>query len=94
MLVCVNWERTLGVWKTHLVSAWTGPETLVAEIELLDAERAGLLLVIVDELILLRLRHVECDVTREERRRVEESAPRTGCCLGEARLMDGSVAMC
>jgi hypothetical protein len=40
-----------------LVAAWTGPEIPVREVELLDAERAALLLVIVDELVLLQSGH-------------------------------------
>jgi hypothetical protein len=40
-----------------LVAAWAGPEIPVREVELFDAERAALLLVIVDELVLLQSRH-------------------------------------
>ena len=42
---------------TYLISAGTRAEVLVRQIELLDTQRAGLLLIIVDELILLRPRH-------------------------------------
>lgn len=42
---------------TYLIAARTGPEPLVCEVELLHAEGAHLLLIIVDELILLALRH-------------------------------------
>lgn len=42
---------------THLVAtdAWT--EALVGKVEFLDTKRAGLLLIVVDELVLLRPRH-------------------------------------
>jgi len=41
----------------YLVATRTGPEVPVRKIEFLDAERATLLLVIVDELVLLHSRH-------------------------------------
>jgi len=63
----------------YLVPARTRLETLVCEVELLDAERAGLLLVIVeDERVLYAFRHdVEC-VARSGRRRVGRAQAKGG----------------
>ena len=46
--------------KAYLVAAWAGAEVPVREVELFDTERAALLLVIVDELVLLQSRHGVC----------------------------------
>ena len=46
---------------THLVATGTRTKALVLEIELLDAERTRLLLIVVDELILQRARHDGCE---------------------------------
>jgi hypothetical protein len=40
-----------------LIAAGTWPEVPVGQIELLDAERAALVLVVVDELVILEARH-------------------------------------
>lgn len=50
------WRRGLA----YLVAAWTGLEVLVGEVELLNAEGAELLLVIVDELVYLCAGHGVC----------------------------------
>ena len=42
---------------TYLVAAGTRPKPLVCEVKLLDAERARLFFIVVDELVLLALRH-------------------------------------
>lgn len=44
-------------WGTYLIAAWTRPEPLVGEVELLHAQRTCLFFVIVDELVLLSFRH-------------------------------------
>ena len=76
------------VGSTHLISAGTWSEAFIREVELLHAEGACLFLVIVDELVLLELRHCGSDETRDGwRRRVVESAPGTACSDGEARMM-------
>lgn len=61
-------HREVGGQGTNLVSARTRLEALVCEVELLDTEGAGLLLVIVEyERVLLHgLRHYVCEVTRAE----------------------------
>jgi hypothetical protein len=46
-----------GRGEAHLISTGTWPEVPVREVELLDAKRAALLLIIVDELVLLYTRH-------------------------------------
>lgn len=51
MLALFDGCREGGV-ERYLIAAGTRAEALVAEIEFFDTERAGLLLVIVDELIL------------------------------------------
>ena len=51
----VPWRLQVG--HPYLIAAWTGPEALVCEVELLDAEWAGLFFIVVDELILQTSRH-------------------------------------
>lgn len=59
---------------TYLVATGTRTEALVLEIELLDAERTRLLLIVVDELILQRARHDSCE--GEQRKERSRSATR------------------
>lgn len=59
---------------TYLVATGTRTEALVLEVELLDAERTRLLLIVVDELILQRARHDSCE--GEQRKERSRSATR------------------
>lgn len=47
----------LEVHVAYLIAARAGAEVLVCQVELFDAERAGLVLVIVDELVVLYAGH-------------------------------------
>jgi hypothetical protein len=62
-----------------LVAAGTWPEVPVGQVELLDAERAALVLVVVDELVILEARHGVCVGGREEGIR---SVDELGCAVG------------
>lgn len=76
--------------ESYLIAARTRPEALVGKIQLLDAERARLLLIVVDELILETSRHNGGgggEVTREaaaKRRVVVENAPELRASGGES----------
>jgi hypothetical protein len=52
------WARARA--RAYLVAAGTWPEVPVGQVELLDAERAALVLVVVDELVILEARHGVC----------------------------------
>lgn len=79
---------------TYLISARTRSKPLVCEVELLHAEWTDLLFVIVDELIVLTLRH---DWRRKGETRVEEMrrgrgcAPGNCCAVVEARVGRSSL---
>lgn len=74
MISHVAQNRGVGRGGSNLVSARTGLEALVGEVELLHTERAGLLLVIVEYegVLLYAFGHGDCEMRRAVgRRRVE-----------------------